>query len=109
MHYRLPPPRGSSRAVNSYLDAHREAARALCRLPGASGWPRVEISPRPTTTICIAPRALAAMGEKTEKEKEKGKGRKKLIRDRMFTGSRSWIPSSGTREVPIDSWSDTID
>ena len=41
------------------------------------------------------------MDEGTDKDGD----RKKAKRDRLFTGSRSWIASSGTMEVPAKSWS----
>ena len=38
-------------------------------------------------------------------EKDEDGDRKKPKRDRMFTGSRSWIKSSGSMEFPAKSWS----
>ena len=45
--------------------------------------------------------APCTVSEKTEKDGD----RKKPKRDRMFTGSRSWIKSSGNMEFPAKSWS----
>ena len=42
------------------------------------------------------------MGEKPEKDGDE----KKPKPDRLFTGSRSWIASSGNIEVPAKSWPD---
>ena len=51
-------------------------------------------------TIHIAPGLPAGMGEKSDDRdsNEKPKAR------RLFTGSRSWIPSSGKMEMPAKSW-----
>lgn len=43
------------------------------------------------------------------KKSEKDDDRKEPVRDRMFTGSRPYISSTGNREVRIKSWTDTID
>ena len=42
------------------------------------------------------------MGENPKKDSDG----KKPKPDRLFTGSRSWIPSSGNIEVPAKSWPD---
>ncbi len=55
-----------------------------------------------TPTVYIPASAPASMGENPEKDGDA----KKPKPDRLFTGSRSWITSSGNIEVPAKSWPD---